>query len=190
VSGQDYLTAGWSELTISNPQPKGMWHIGPWAFPYHSEGISEYLLEIPKTWADINVPGKYLGAGRLRGGGCCGSGKGPSLFAFGPWNDGNPPPDGAALDAKVLLHYPQYPDNDPTLPSGFVPRGPQSYPGYQACDNWSGAAWVTSTSKSAVLIVGRKALGNTRYGNAQPGDAEQTYGYHCDPYEPQILFYN
>ena len=186
VNAVDFLSTGWAEQTLADPQAKGLWHIGT----YHAMATSRYLMEIPQSWADVNAGGKYIGGGRNREAGCCGSSKGPALFAFAPWANGNPPVAGSSVDAKQLLFYSAYP-NDNTLPGGFQPRGAHSFPGYQACDDWSGGAWVTTAAnKSALLFVGRKSLGTTRYGNPLPTDSDQTYGYHCDPFEPQILFYN
>jgi hypothetical protein len=186
ADGLDHPSIGWAEPSVLNPQAKGLWRVGP----YHSVGTSGYLFEIPRSWADINVPGKYLASGRHQEGGCCGSGAGPSIYAMGLWNDENSPSDGSTLEAKQLLNYPDLPPSfvaqyDPRLPSG-----PRNFPGYQACDEWTGGTWLTVGGKSAVIIVGRKSLGETYYGDGRPSDSEKSRGYHCDQYEPQFLFYN
>jgi hypothetical protein len=76
---------GWFDVNLSNPQIAG-----PWVFNgYTGYVTNDYMCQIPKEWADTNTPGQYLATGRAREGPW--SGLGPGLFAYGPWNDGNPP---------------------------------------------------------------------------------------------------
>lgn len=90
---------GWCELDLSNPEPTGAWYVGE----NSTYSTNDYLFAIPQTWADANTPGMYLATGRFRDGGW--SGQGPSLFAFGPWNQGDPPSPDSRLQAIPLLLY-------------------------------------------------------------------------------------
>ena len=57
-------------------------------------------------------------------------------------------------------------------------------------DRWTGGAWLTLGNKQAVVVVGRKALGEFYYGEARPQDCNQDKGYHGPPYEVEMLFYS
>jgi hypothetical protein len=102
-----------------------------------------------------------LATGRYRDGGW--SGKGPSLFAYGPWLDGvpvgSPPPASAELSFQTLLWY-------------SVVGGPDDYRlnGYAESDGWKGGAWIDTGSSSAVIFVGTKGAGYTWYGYYTPDD--------------------
>jgi hypothetical protein len=81
----------WFDPQLNAPNLQGVWLIGN-RDPYSVNG---YLFEIPASWADTYVGGRYLATGRMRDGGM--GGMGPSLFAYRPWLDdgsapvGNPP---------------------------------------------------------------------------------------------------
>ncbi len=185
TDSSNYLSHGWSELDLSNPQAQGMWRLGSASDPdYHSMRTSEYLFDISTTWADQYVGGRYLVSGRHREAGCCGGAQGPALYAFGPWLDGNPPAPGAELSAIALLFYPQV--------VACIPDPSQCYwPEYRACDAWQGAAWLEAGGNQSVLVTGVKALGSNRYGQGDPGDCSYgSQGYHCDPYVGRFLFYD
>jgi len=174
---------GWSELDLSAPQAQGLWHIGPRGDEFHSNRTENYLFDIPRAWADRHVGGQYLAAGRSGRAGATGSSQGPTLYATAPWNSGNPPASGAEVDATALLYYPALPD--------CYDHGTCYYPDYKACDDWDGGAWLTAGTKSAVLVVGSKGIGEVYYGDARPQDCDQHYkGYHCGPYQGQLLFYD
>jgi hypothetical protein len=49
---------------------------------------------------------------------------------------------------------------------------------------------MTLGEKSAVVVIGRKALGEFYYGEARSGDCTQDKGYHGPPYEVEALFYS
>lgn len=180
VAGDNYPGHGWSEPDLSAPAAVGAWHLGPVDVPtFHSMKTARYIFDVPQAWADAELGGMSLVSGRHREAGCCGSGEGPALFAFAPWLDGTPPGSPPAPGAEIS-----------GLPLVFYPTGGGHFPGYRACDDWSGAAFVGSDASGAALVVGRKALGETRYGLGDPGDcAYGTQGYHCDPYQPQFLLY-
>ena len=172
----DIYSHGWSETDLSAPNAQGLWHVGPFNDgSYSSKRTANYMFDIPRDWADAYLDGKYLATGKADGPGSSGNSHGPAVYAFAPYQQGNPPPAEAELDAAILLMYP--PD--------------QSYfPDWSHCDEWEGAVWLTAGSKSAVLIAGRKALGEAYYGLPRPGDCSPYKGYHCDPYETQFLLYD
>ncbi len=172
AAGEDYLSHGVSSTNLQNPQSQGVWHLGPQGNPtYNSMKTADYLFVIDQQWAEENDLAINIMSGRTRQAGAFGSTKGPALFAF--QTPQNNPPYGSVIEATPLVWY-----------------GENEYPNYRACDAWSGGAFVRSASSSAVIIVGSKGLGETYYGVARPTDCTIYKGYHCGPYEPQILLYN
>ena len=191
---------GWSELELSNPQPSG-----PWLFDGYTNYVtSDYLFEIPESWADTYFYGHRLATGRFREG--VWGGRGPALFAFSPWNDGNPPSPNSTLSSitPLLLYGIQEPDN-PDIISDISTQ----MNGYQEADHWSGGAWLTVGDKSAVIFAGTKAMGSSWYGYANgliwPYDcAEQNpptcpdlpdwpfedRGYWAEDYQAQVIFFD
>jgi hypothetical protein len=138
---------GWCELDLSNPQTAGAWRIGS----YWNYVTTDYIFAIPRAWADANTPGMYLATGRFRDGGQ--GGQGPSAFAYGPWNQGNPPAPGTTLPAVPLLLYGNV----------YTPQSPRMND-YHHSDEWSGGAWLTAGDKAAVIFVGTKGTGDCWYG--------------------------
>jgi hypothetical protein len=149
LQGENDLTHGWFNLNLSNPQTAGLWRLDG-AISY---SVSDYLFEIPESWASVYTPGKRLAAGRFRDGGW--SGQGPAIYAIGPWNQGNPPPSGTVLQNTVLLQY--------TSTLDFSGQT-HTMTDYHHSDEWSGGAWVTAGTKSAVIFAGTKGFGNCWYG--------------------------
>jgi hypothetical protein len=146
---------GWSELDLTRPNPAGPWHFGS----YTNYVTNDYLFEIPRNWADKNTPGQYLATGRFRDGHW--GGQGPALFAYAPWNDGNPPAPKSKLKTitPLLLYGIQQPNaieitNSPSM----------KMKGFKEADEWSGGSWLTSGEASAVILVGTKATGKSWYG--------------------------
>lgn len=188
---------GWSELDLSNPQTAGRWHIDG----YTNYATDDYIFEIPSGWADTYTPGQLLATGRFRDG--LWSGRGPALFAYGPWNEGNPPADGATLDATPLLLY-------GVQDSGAIEiRSDESMSmnNFKEPDEWSGGAWLTAGDNSAVIFVGTKATGDAWYGFSNgvvyptSGDPGEVYpetpewpyddrGWWSEDIEAQIIFYD
>ncbi len=175
-------THGWSNLTLSNPQTAGAWQIGN----YWNYVTGDYLMAVPPAWADTYAPGKYLGTGRYRDGGQ--GALGPSLFVIAPWDGGNPPPSGSRLSATPLLLY-----------GSVYSSNPPKMNGYSHADEWSGAAWLTAGTRSAVVFIGTKGLGSTWYGckdgtiwpDAPPyPPACPERGWWSDRFEGQILFFD
>ncbi len=171
-------THGWCELDLSSPHSVGIWGIGgSWKYV-----TSDYIFDIPQSWADTYTPGKYLATGRFRDGGQ--RGEGPSLIAYGPWNEGNPPASGSMLSATLLLLYGNaYQSNPPAMND------------YHHSDEWAGGAWLTVGDNSAVIFVGTKGQGDCWYGCAD-GTDEPPWPDDCDrgwwstSFVGQILFYN
>ncbi|MFC2025883.1 hypothetical protein ACFLUC_01680 [Chloroflexota bacterium] len=189
---------GWSELDLSEPESKGPWHIGS----YTNYVTNDYMFEIPQAWSDSFTPGLKLATGRFRDGGW--GGLGPTLLAIGPYNEGNPPGPGSALrQVTPLLMYGVPIPGDPSLD---ISAGHQ-IAGYSHADEWSGGAWVTSGDRSAMILVGTKAMGNTWYGFSNgvvypiSGDPNEEYpevppwphddrGWWSDGISAQIIFFD
>ncbi|KPA15696.1 secreted protein containing Peptidase S9, prolyl oligopeptidase active site region domain protein [Candidatus Magnetomorum sp. HK-1] len=181
-----FLSQSWSELDLSNPQTKGGWFLGDGQIP-HNMSISGYMFTIPKDWSDIHTPGKLLVTGRYS---TAEFGSGPSLYAFGPWNHGNPPEPDTQLDATCLMQY------------TFNER----FNDYTGVDRWMGGAWLTSGKKSAVVLTGIKSIGDSWYGyengtrmeectyHNPPGNVDCSVlgqrGWWAEDYDGRILFYN
>jgi hypothetical protein len=188
TAGVDQDSLGWSALDMAGAQ--GVWHIGNRPSEgdlFHNAKTCNYLFTAPERFAEQYLGGRWLIAGNHREAGALGGSQGPTLYALAPWEDRDPPGPGQALDALALLYYPEiYP--------GCLDDPEQCYfPGYRPKDHWGGGAWVESGDSSAILIVGRKALGQNCYGSPEAcgGDPCSPYqGYHAYPYEPQILLYN
>lgn len=87
VGGLNLPSQGYSDFTISTPNEQGVWKLEG----YTSKYVSGYLFDIPKTWADTNIDGKYLATGISRSGGAYS--RGPALFAIAPYrySNSNPP---------------------------------------------------------------------------------------------------
>jgi hypothetical protein len=71
---------------------------------------------------------------------------------------------------------------------------------YKEADEWTGGAWLTSGSSSAVIFVGTKGVGNSWYGLPDgtvwpdsppyPDDPLGLRGWWTDAFKAQILFYD
>jgi hypothetical protein len=173
---------GWADLDLSNPRPAGPWRVGE----YWNYVTTDYLFAIPPAWADAHTPGMRLATGRYRDGGQ--GSLGPSLFAIGPWNAGDPPAPGATLDATPLLLY-----------GSVYEEGSPAMTGYAHSDHWSGGAWLTAGDRSGVAFVGTKGLGETWYGCSDgtvwpdeppfPPECEER-GWWSERFAAQIIFYD
>jgi len=188
VDGGDQDSLGWSDRDYSNAA--GVWHIGPRPNElFHNARTSNYLFTAPLDFAETHLAGKWLIAGNTRPAGAFGGSQGPTLYATAPWLAGNPPVSGQALDALALLYYPVV-DGCVESPAAVGCH----YPGYRAADDWGGGAWIEADGKSAVVLMGRKGLGASCYGipgeECQPSRCTTDKGWHADPYEPQLLFYD
>jgi hypothetical protein len=67
------------------------------------------------------------------------------------------------------------------------------YPSFTMCDDWSGGAFVDNGARRAIILVGYKGLGENCY-DEPPVECNDpcsdAHGYHCQPYERQIIFYD
>lgn len=189
---------GWSELDLAAPAPKGPWLVGE----YSNYTTNDYLFEIPEDWAARYAPGMRLATGRFRDGSW--GGLGPALYAIAPWFEGNPPPPGATLQlvAPLLL----YGENIPAVPEISVAEDHRML-GYSEPDEWSGGAWLTLGQRSAMVLVGTKAVGKSWYGFSNgveypiSGDPDEEYpevpawphderGWWSEDISAQILFFD
>jgi len=151
-------------------------HIGPHSAPFQSAKMGAYLFEVPADFSSQWLGGRRLVTGFHRQAGAFGGSQGPTLIAFDSQNPSS------ALDLVwYRTHYPECNWDDYSA---------CDLPGYRTADDWEGATWVRSATGDAVLIVGSKGLGPNYYGDARPGDCSPNKGYHSDPYEVQILFYD
>ena len=184
--GESGATHGWCELDLSNPQTRGTWRIGD----QMNYVTNDYIFTIPQVWADTNTPGLLLATGRFRDGGQ--GGRGPALFAYGPWKEGNPPSPGSRLQTIPLLLY-----------SSVSTAENLTLNNYHHSDEWSGGAWLTSHDNTAVIFVGTKGLGECWYGFADgtvwpdeppyppiPAPPSDDRGWWSDSFVGQMIFYD
>ena len=175
------MTHGWCELNLANPQIKRGWYLNTSHYEYNT---NDYMFEIPSAWASGNTPGKILATGRYRDGGW--SGQGPALYAISPWTQGNPPPSGTGLQHVTLLKYTSTED-----PDHWNPSTDHTMDDYHDSDEWSGAVWLTSGGKSAVVFVGTKGTGDCWYGNENGPCLEcDNRGWWSTGFEGQFIFYD
>ena len=197
VTDYDQDSLGWSALDLTGAQ--GVWHIGDRPSDddlFHNAKTCNYLFLAPQSLADENLGGRSLIAGNQREAGALGGSQGPTLYALAPWTDGSPPTSGQNLDALALLYYPENVEcvweGEGDINEHPAP-GVCDFPDYRGADHWNGGAWVQGGDKSAVLIFGRKGLGDNCYGSTETCGADPcapSSGYHAYPYQPQILFYD
>ena len=189
VGDEDRDRYGWSELDLSNSNTQGLWGLGSSNTEVNPHNVGQFLFEIPKSWADLHTPGKLLLAGKYRGGGNadggCRFGGGPGMHAFGPWNQGNPPVAGTALDQTTLLSYVG------CHVWSYAPTGDAA----KVTDKWEGGAWITAGDKNAVVLTGTKGFGEDYYDHGEPalpnGCTEFSHGYHnLGGHKPYMLFYD
>ncbi|MBN2058244.1 MAG: hypothetical protein JW782_05575 [Candidatus Saganbacteria bacterium] len=187
---QNVASHMWCNTDLSNRQ-------GSWWIDHQSlYSVNDYMFSIPDSWANSqsSTSGQYLATGRFRDGGW--SGQGPALFAIAPWTSGNPPTAGATLDATTLLLYSNTRGGDTT---------DYKLNGYHESDEWSGGAWLTLNSKSAVIFIGTKGLGSCWYGYADgtvhptdgspftgtvPPYPNDDRGWWSTSFEAEMIFYS
>lgn len=185
-----FLTHEWCELNLSAPSVQGTWYLN---LPHQEYNTNDYIFDIPYDWAAANTPADVLATGRYRDGGW--SGQGPSLFVFGPYNQGNPPASGEALPYVTLLRYTSNADPDSEDESTN-----HTMDNYHHSDEWSGASWITAGEKAAVVFVGTKGTGDCWYGLPDgtvwpeeppyPQDPEGQRGWWSTEFVGQFIFYD
>ncbi|MBW1744430.1 MAG: hypothetical protein JRJ47_13525, partial [Deltaproteobacteria bacterium] len=170
-SPSDTPSHAWCDIDLSNPNTQGAWWVGDESL----YSVNGYMFTIPQEWAGAYTGGAMLATGRYRDGGW--SGKGPTIFAIGPWLDGNPPATGTNLTAHTLLLY-----------SGWEDEHDFRLNNYHDADEWEGGAWITSGDKTAVVLIGTKGGGDYWwYGYASPeGDGMPCV--HVSPVDGAMCF--
>ena len=170
-------------LDLSDPRPAGPWSVGG----YEDYLTNDYLCSVDPAWAAANAPGKTLATGRFRDGGQ--GAMGPSLLVCAPPQAGSPAA-GATLPAVPLLRY-----DDVTKAS------PLTLDGYHHSDEWTGAAWLSSGGRAAVVFAGTKGTGECWYGFADgtrwpegppypPVPAQWERGWWSTGFVAELLFYD
>ncbi len=180
VGDETFPTVFMSELDGSNP--RGLFHVGPRELPFHGNKSGDYLFTVPQWYADRHLGGRTLVTGKTRGA-SFGS-MGPTLFAFRPWETEAP---GGDLDAVAMLWYRL--DWGCASPN-VSDKSLCDYPGFTMGDKWEGGAFVESGGRCTVILDGRKGLGGNHYGEPRRDDCSLYKGYHSDPYERQVVFYD
>ncbi len=154
---QDVLVPshGYCNLDLGSPTPVGPWYYGN----YSHYTTNDYLFAIPHEWADANTPGQYLASGRFRDGEW--GGLGPALYAYTPVVHSTLPTAGDTLwNITPLLMFGEHQPGNPYL----VASQDKKMNDYKEPDEWSGGAWLTGGDRSAVVLVGTKAMGDSWYG--------------------------
>jgi len=183
VIDESHPTIWFAEIDGSNA--RGLYHVGPWMLPYHGNKSGDYIFSVPQWYADMYLDRRTLVTGKTRG--AFNGSQGPTLFAFRPWDSENPSGD---LDAVPMLWYNIfYPD---CAGPNVGDKANCDYPDFTMCDKWEGGGFVESGEKRAILLLGIKGLGDNTYGTPPPptNACEDSQGYHCDPYERQVIFYD
>lgn len=193
--GSDTFPTIWF-ADMSGTNARGMFHVGPQEPPHHGRKAGAYLFTVPDWYATQYLGGRTLVTGRSRGTPADGmepitirgGSQGPTLFAFHPWDSDNPTGN---LDAMPMLYYRV---KFPGCAGPNVGEKDQcDYPDYTMCDDWTGAAFVDSGERRAIMVLGYKGLGNNCY-DEPPVECHDpcsaSHGYHCQPYERQVVFYD
>ncbi len=195
VAGSDTFNTVWL-ANLDGTNARGMFHVGPTESPYHGRKMGSYLFTVPDWYASRYLGGRTLVTGRSRGTPSEGAeaitthggSQGPTLFAFHSFDNDRPTGN---LDALPMLYY------RVAFPGCAGPNvGHASacdYPDYTMCDEWTGAAFVERGNRRAIMLLGYKGLGRNCY-DEPPVDCHDpcstAHGYHCQPYERQVIFYD
>ena len=140
----------WGELDLSDHNLQGRWYIGTEKKPWDSL-VGQYLFALDSQWAAEHVSGRLL----VTGGHSTTASQGPTLYAFAPWQEGNPPVKGAELPYTTLMKFGGTRiDQDPGYPMQES----------QHNDFWNGGGWLQAGEQSGVAIIGTKAIGEEWYG--------------------------
>ncbi|MBN1491213.1 MAG: hypothetical protein JXA69_14975, partial [Phycisphaerae bacterium] len=193
--GEDTFPTIWL-ANLDGTQPRGLFHVGPEADPYHGRKMGSYLFTVPAWYATQYLGGRTLVTGRSRGTPATGDqpitthggSQGPTLFAFQPSDSDDPTGN---LDALPLLYYRV---KFPGCAGPNVGEPAQcDYPGFTMCDDWTGAAFVDNGARRSIMLLGYVGLGPNCY-DEPPVECHDpcsnAHGYHCQPYERQVIFYD
>lgn len=187
-------THGFCGLDLSDPQSAGPFYFGM----VNNYTSCDYLFTLPNDWAKRHTHGQNLASGRFREGQW--SGLGPALYSFSPFPQGfRPAPGDTIKKITPLLLYGQ---DDSTIPEVVV-RDSIKMISYRPADQWSGAAWISSNGRAAVIFAGTKAMGRNWYGFGNgvvwpdappyppvPDPPYDNRGWWCDSIRAQIIFYD
>lgn len=190
--GEDTFPTIWF-ANLDGSGVRGLFHVGAHEPPFHGRKMGAYLFTVPDWYANEYLGGRTLVTGRSRGTPVgldavttAGGSQGPTLFAFRAWDSDHPSGD---LDALPMLYY------RVAFPGCAGPNvgDPANcdYPGFTMCDDWTGAAFVDNGSRRAIMLLGYKGLGANCYDDDRDcHDCNENHGYHCQPYERQVIFYD
>jgi len=139
---------------LSGSTKYGAWYVGNIGQPPLESATSDYIFELPQTWADANVGGRSMVTGRFRDGGL--GGLGPTFYAFDKVGT-SPPAAEYELPITTLLEYGSVEGSDNY-------NYPNSIDDYNHADAWRTGEWIQWETKSAAMIIGNKAHGDNWYG--------------------------
>jgi len=178
VTEQDFAGHGYSGPDLSDATAAGVWRLNG----YHNQSTAGYLFDPPKGWADAHLGGRRLLSGQNGITANQTTSWGPAFFAYAPFDEtGQAMPVGTPLEPIALAYYP--------FDNGAADGRHLS--GHHIPDRWGGATWVSGREgQHGIVVVGRRSLGETRYGVGAPGDCSVHQGYHGDPYSSRFLFYD
>jgi hypothetical protein len=175
---------------------QGVFHVGPEETPYHGRKTGSYLFTVPDWYATQYLGGRTLVTGRSRGTPMDGvdpvttrgGSQGPTLMAFRAVDSDTATGN---LDALPMLYY------RVAFPGCAGPNvgDPANcdYPDFTMCDDWTGGAFVEADTRRALMLLGYKGLGDNCY-DEPPVECNDpcsdSHGYHCQPYERQVIFYD
>lgn len=195
VAGENTFPTIWM-ANLDGSSPRGVFHVGPDETPFHGRKMGAYLFTAPPWYADQYLGGRTLITGRSRGTPrdgtepvtTRGGSQGPTLFAFRAADTDDPTGN---LDALPILYY------RVAFPACGGPnvgdKAACDYPEFTMCDDWTGAAFVDNGSRRAIVLLGLKGLGDNCY-DEPPVECHDpcsdAHGYHCQPYEQQVIFYD
>ncbi len=182
---------------LAGSKKYGAWYVGKAGQPPIEAQTSDYIFEIPQSWADLHLNGRSLVTGRFRDGGL--SGLGPTLYAFGKIGK-SPPEENYELPITTLLEYGSVEGTDNY-------NFPNSIDDYNHADAWRTAEWLTGGGRFAVMFIGTKAHGNNWYGwqgekmRLEWVEADLPFpefydtdpdgkGWRAESYVPMAVFYN
>jgi hypothetical protein len=195
VFGEDTFPTVWM-ANKDGSDARGVFHVGPRQTPFHGRKMGAYLFTAPEWYANEYLGGRTLITGRSRGTPADasepvttrGGSQGPTLFAFAPWDSDDPTGD---LDALPMLYYRV---NFPGCAGPNVGDPANcDYPDFTMCDEWTGGAFVENETRRAIILLGFKGLGENCYDEPPvtcDDPCSDSHGYHCHPYERQVIFYD
>jgi hypothetical protein len=145
---------------LSDPQTQGLWFLAKNGTTLHPFTSLRYIMEIPEPWRS-QLNGAGIATGRHRG--WCP--EGTNLYASAPWARGSVAA-GGPVAATTLMEFGSF-----TEPEKWSRE-------HSSANAYQGAAWLTSGSKSAVIITGIIDFDPTR---SYYGYDDRKLPPQCDP---------